>query len=249
LILIIQTERLGKIMSLTVKSGTDLSTLFSSISTSEQGSSNILADYASIKNGSYGKLVKAYYSKKSEETSKSDGDVKSTDETVSKNATSLKLAADALTDDKSLFTKSKVTKDENGNETKDYDWDSITSKVQSFVDAYNDTVKQAANSDSTGVLRATLNMTKSTGANSGMLSSAGISVNSDNTLSLDKDKLKSAQVTDLKSLFQGVGSFAYNVGTSASTVAMRAATSAATYTSAGSYSGLTSVSSVLDAYM
>lgn len=238
-------------MSLTVNSGTDLSTLFSSISSSEQGGSNILADYASIKNGSYGKLVKAYYSKKGQEAKQAgeDSEVKATDEKVSSNATSLKLAADALVNDKSLFTKNKVTKDENGNETKDYDWDTITSKVKDFVDAYNKTVKKAIDSDSTGVLRSTLNMTKSTSVNSKMLSFAGISLNNDNTLSLDKDKMKSAQINDLKSLFQGVGSFVYNVSSAASTIAMRAATSAATYNSEGAYAGLSSANSVMDAYL
>ena len=37
---------------------TDYSSLFSSVGS---GSGNWLADYASIKNGSYGKLMKAYY--------------------------------------------------------------------------------------------------------------------------------------------------------------------------------------------
>ena len=40
-------------------SGYDVSALFSGAS-NQQSSGNMLADYASIKNGSYGKLMKAY---------------------------------------------------------------------------------------------------------------------------------------------------------------------------------------------
>ena len=56
-------------MSLTINSGNDLSTLFSSLNNksndSTSGLASILSEYNSIRNGSYLKLAKQYYSKDS----------------------------------------------------------------------------------------------------------------------------------------------------------------------------------------
>ena len=50
-------------MSIRINSLTDYSALFSGLpGGSSQQASNFLSDYASIKNGSYAKLMKAYYS-------------------------------------------------------------------------------------------------------------------------------------------------------------------------------------------
>ena len=50
-------------MSITIQARTDYSYLFSSLGTSSSSGTNLnfLSDYASIKNGSYAKLMKAYY--------------------------------------------------------------------------------------------------------------------------------------------------------------------------------------------
>lgn len=50
-------------MGISIQAKTDYSYLFSGLSTSSTGSAgnlNFLSDYAAIKNGSYGKLMKAY---------------------------------------------------------------------------------------------------------------------------------------------------------------------------------------------
>ena len=54
-------------MSINIQAKTNYSFLFSGLSSSASNalSGNWLADYASIKNGSYGKLMKAYYAKDS----------------------------------------------------------------------------------------------------------------------------------------------------------------------------------------
>ena len=51
-------------MNINVRARTDVSFLFSSLGSGAAGvgGSNFLSDYASIKNGSYAKLMKAYYS-------------------------------------------------------------------------------------------------------------------------------------------------------------------------------------------
>lgn len=56
-------------------SNVDYSALFGGTSNSSSlGSTNILSDYASIKNGSYGKLLKAYYAKQDAEKTAGTGD-------------------------------------------------------------------------------------------------------------------------------------------------------------------------------
>ena len=75
-------------MSIRITGRTDYSALFSSLnggkSTGIGGGSYSLADYASIKNGSYGKLMKAYYGKN--KTALSDA-ASATKKTNSKTAT------------------------------------------------------------------------------------------------------------------------------------------------------------------
>ncbi len=48
-------------MSINVNAKNDYSFLFSGMSGSSGANLNFLSDYASIKNGSYGKLLKSYY--------------------------------------------------------------------------------------------------------------------------------------------------------------------------------------------
>ena len=71
-------------------------------------------------------------------------------------ADSLKKSADAL-NDASLWEKKKIKKkdEKTGEETEveDYDWDAITKKVKSFIDDYNDVVKEAGESNTKDVLR------------------------------------------------------------------------------------------------
>lgn len=185
----------------------------------------ILGDYASIRNGSYGKLLKNYYAKQAKaEKSGNSEDIQKTKNELSKikgEAKSLSEAATALYSDSSLFEKKEIKKtDENGNETKtvDYDRDAIKKKVSAFVDSYNAMVKSADKTEDTSVLRRTLNSVSRTKNNAKMLEKVGITVGKDNTLSIDEDKFKDASISDLKSLFSGRGSYAYGIATNASVV-------------------------------
>ena len=118
-------------------------------------SSNLLSDYASIKNGSYGKLLKAYYAKQDAESASS-GDSKQRLTLMRSNADSLKKSADAL-NNSSLWEKKKMKKkdEKTGEETEveDYDWNAITKAVKSFVADYNAVVGQAGDSDTKNILR------------------------------------------------------------------------------------------------
>ena len=162
----------------------------------------------------------------------------------------MKESADALiaTGSKSVFNKKEIT-DENGNTKTDYDYDAIYKAVKGFADDYNSLIDSAGDSDSKSILRRTLSITNGTKKNSGLLSQVGVTIGEDNKLTVDEKKLKAANINDMKALFSGVGSYAYNVSSAASMI-----NSAATnemqklnsYTSTGAYSYSASVGKIYD---
>ena len=91
-------------------SNVDFSALFSGTSDSSSiGNTNMLSDYAAIKNGSYGKLMKAYYAKQDAEKLSGKGDTSQKLTLMKTSADSLKKSADAL-NDSSLWEKKKIKK-------------------------------------------------------------------------------------------------------------------------------------------
>lgn len=239
-----------------INSGTtDYSELFDSLSASSSkssSSSNFLADYASIKNGSYAKLAKAYYGKTSGSSTVTEEEaaekVKSNTE-VKTNADALKSSANALVNSKTLFSNKVETTDKDGNKTTDYDYDKIYKALKSFVDDYNSVIESGGESENSSVLRNTLSMTKMTKENKDLLEDVGITINEDNTLSIDEETVKKANINDLKSLFSGVGSYADSIATKASNISYKAAyenNKLNSYTASGTYSTTGSVGNIYD---
>lgn len=240
----------------------DYSILFSSLSTSSSSSSTSLAainlaDYASIRNGSYYQLTKAYYTKNnasdsSSSTSSSD-DSTSSLAAVQTDSDSLKDSADKLikTGTDSLFNKKNMTtnnSDGTTSTTYGYDMESIYKGVKSFVDDYNSMLNSGSNSSNNNVLSQTLNMTNTTKAYSNLLSAVGITVGSDNKLSIDEDAFKTANVSSIKSLFNGNSSYAYSVSAKASQINYYASTANSIYNSNGSLTNSSSSGSLYSSY-
>lgn len=243
-------------------SSDSVGTLFSGLSTSSKtsnyaGSTNILSDYYSIKNGSYKKLLTAYYDKFGED---SKIDANSSTSTSADSTAKLSQAKSASGDlqesatnllakgSTSLF-KEAETKDDKGNVTTGYNMDKIYDGIKSFADNYNKTLDVAGKSNVDSISRSASSMVSTTKSNSNLLKSVGITINNDNTLSVDKDKLKSADVSTLKSLFNTAGSYGYSIGTKASQINASATIEAAktnTYTNTGSYSSLVSSGDLYD---
>jgi len=258
-------------MNINVRS--DVSYLFSNLSSSGSSSSlgnlNYLSDYASIKNGSYGKLLKAYYNKvgrDSSSTSTSNSSKLSTSlaadsvktlTAIESSAGKLKESADSLinkgTD--SLFKEKNVTtKNDDGTTTttKQYDTEAIYKAVSTFVTNYNSLIDSVSKSDSSSVSKAASNMTNITSLYSKTLEKVGITVGSDNKLILDKEAFESADISTLKSVFNNSPSFAYSISTQASYIdyaASREALKANTYNYTGSYSSNYSVGNLLDSLL
>lgn len=227
---------------------TDIFSSFGMGTSETQNSSFSLTDYMSIKNGSYGKLLKAYYKKQDAENSVAET------ESEKKQLSLLKSNADGLKNsvldlmDEDLFEKKTIkTKDEKtGEETEkeDYDWDAITKAVKGFVEDYNSVIKAAGESDNKGVLRNASWLTQLTEANSKLLESVGITIDSSNHLKVDENTLKEANISTLKVLFQGVNSFADKVVRKASQIGSAAVqgtnASGSAYTSTADYKNLLS---------
>ena len=215
----------------------DYSYLFGGTQTSVAGGAINLSDYAAIKNGSYGKLLKAYYAKQDEEKTAVGGDSIQKSTLMKNGADALKKSADTLKNDELWEQKNE-----------DYDWEAITKAVKSFVEDYNDVVEKAGNSDSKDVLRNAVWMTGTTGATGKTLSRVGITVGKDNKLKLDEETLKKSDISTLKILFTGHNSFADKVSVKANSISNAAARSSGTYKSNGKYSNALSelVSSKVD---
>ena len=221
----------------------DYSYLFGGTQAPTTGGGINLSDYAAIKNGSYGKLLKAYYAKQDAEKAVTAGDSVHKSTLMKNGADALKKSADALNND-ALWEKKKIKKKDETTgeeiEVEDYDWDSITKAVKSFVKDYNDVVEQAGNSDSKDVLRNAVWLTGMTGTTGKTLSKIGITIGKGNKLELDEETLKKSDISTLKTLFSGYNSFADKVSVKANGIMNAAARSIGTYKSNGKYSNVLS---------
>lgn len=228
-------------------SSVDFSSFFGSQNTQSAGLSSMLGDYASIKNGSYGKLLKAYYKK--QET-----DYASSDEAKAENAkftrlksyaSDLKSAASEI-NDSSLFGKGDfdVTYSDGSKGKSEYNMDKIYEKAKNFVDKYNSAIRSGSSTkDGSKLSDRTLSLVEFTAKNSNLLSQIGITASSkegeEGTLSIDEDKFKKASGSTMKSLFIGSGSYASVVENKAGIIASMAESQMSkisSYDAKGSYS-------------
>lgn len=231
-----------------------VSTLFSSLGSSKSTGSGLfeinLSEYASIRSGSYGKLMRSYFSMDSaKSTSKSDDSTKNTIEdlatttSTSKDSTKMLAAIESdakeLTDTaKALYTRSNnkvFTKDSGGS----YDTDKIYKAVKSFADDYNSMLDTAGRSSTNRISQSVSSMKNETSYNEKALKEIGITVDEKTgKLSVDETTFKSADTEKIKNLFNGTGSYAYSVATKAAMTESYAKSEAAksnTYTKNGTY--------------
>ncbi len=234
-----------------------ISVLFSSLNKSSSSSSSLFSsssdllginysDYATIRNGSYYKLMKAYYTldgSDSEVSSIVSNTSTSKDSTkklasIESNAESLKEAADALLEkgSKNLFEKKTVTED--GKTSTQYDTDAIYDAVKKFADNYNDLIDATEESNTSNITNAAKRLVNLTKANEKLLEEVGITVDEDNKLVVDEEKFKKADMDTVKSLFNTTGGYGYQVDAQASMINYYAESEASksnTYGSYGSY--------------
>lgn len=244
----------------------DYSYLFQSMTTSRGnslGNLNFLSDYASIKNGSYGKLMKAYYAKDAADKAASKGkDTETKKKSISTAADSAKTlseiekAADAMKESadsllvkgsKSVFRK----KNEKATVSEEYDTDAIYKAVSGFVTDYNDLLSKTSAASSKNLQSKADTLAAVTSANAKLLSRVGITVNSDSSLSLDEEVFKKSDMGMVKNLFGTTGAYGYKVSAQASMIdytAAKESTKSNTYTANGTYSNVYSAGNILNSF-
>lgn len=202
----------------------DVSFLFPSLGSgaASVAGSNWLSDYAALKNGSYGKLMKAYYAddkdlgtsagssgsstknilKKLEEEKRNpkvSKDVQTANSNLTSGLSSLKSSISTLQNNATY------TDTENGKSAAD----KVTNAVKTFVSDYNNVVTASKGSTLTGKTAYVANMMSSTAANADKLSEIGVRLNTDGTLAVDETKLKTADVTKVQELFSSQNIMSY----------------------------------------
>lgn len=209
-----------------------------------------LSEYGSIRSGAYSKLVKAYYKKavpsKTQQTQQTD----------SKNKTNavfqtLKSEANELVDSAKKLTntgKGSLFADQNH-----YNQDDIYQAVSSFVEQYNDTVDSAGSASNTSVKNAANSMTRMTGIMSNSLSKVGITVGADGKMTVNEEQFKNADMSRVKSLFNGNSSYAGTISSYASRIASQASNqigriNGSMYGSNGSFYNSYSTGSLYDGF-
>ena len=207
-------------MSININAGNmsrNYSYLFQGPTTSSGGSLgnlNFLSDYASIKNGSYGKLLKAYYgaaqnsdtaatSKKSSSDNildkileerrnpKVSKDIQEANANLTTGLSSLNTSLSTLRNDKTY------TDTSNGQNAAD----KVVSAMKAYVSDYNNVVSAAKGSTLTNKTAYVANIMSSTAANADKLSEIGIIINPNGTLELNGAKLKAADISKVQELF------------------------------------------------
>ena len=204
------------VMSINLRERQDMSFLFSGLGSGAAGTagSNFLSDYASIKNGSYGKLMKAYY-----------GNINSSGSTVSEGKTKTNNVLEKILEEKKNPTVSKEAQEANSNLTSGISnliksvstlqndatykasedgtsaADKVVSAIKSYVSQYNDVVNAAKNSTLSSKTSHVASMMKGTEANAAKLAEIGIKINRDGTLQLNEGKLKGTDISKVQDLF------------------------------------------------
>ena len=208
---------------------TDYSSLFNSLPKTKESSggglTNLATEFNSIRSGSYGKLLSAYYKKMNSGDSATEAIQKENENRhlVGSNASGLKSAAKTL---------SKMNFAEASEE------DSLKA-IKNFVSSYNSVIDTADDVNSKGILQNAVWMTNITKKSAGLLNELGISVGKDNKLTLDEDKWNSAHTSTKTALFNGRQGYAekmiYKASQMTNSSAEKASFTASAYKDNGDY--------------
>lgn len=223
----------------------DYSFLFSSMNSSNNSSSNLfnsinLSDYNSIKSGTYGKLLKAYYKKE-------DADVK---DTTSKKTTTEEAESAYAQELKEVQTDANALRDsanalmEKGSKSvfKNEDLKEVYSAVSKFAKDYNTLIEEGQKSTSSSVINGTDRMKALMKDYESSLNEIGITIDKEGKLAIDENAFMKSDIDKSKELFNGQKSLSYLTSmraVSISNMAYSESNRSNLYTGNGSYSTLT----------
>ena len=206
-----------------------IGSLFSSMGTGSTSSSSNglyginLSDYASIKNGSYGKLLKSYYKEmnsqasssvnKSDETDNKNNTVNKTetavDSSIKQEVSNMQKYVDELqTSANNLLRKGSSSLFKS--EYKEEDKEALYKAVSDFVSDYNTMVEKGTASSFSSITGMTGRMEDTANDYQKILGEIGISLDK-GKLTINKDSFMNADMDQVKKLFNDTNSFAYFV--------------------------------------
>ncbi len=182
------------------------------------GNSDWYSNWAGIRNGSYGRMMKSYYSGlhgsdtavSGRSTSTSTGKEYVLDKilrekmypTVSKETQKanarLTSGISGLASSVSVLQNEKTYRDTKG---KTDAADKVVSAMKDYVSGYNEVVRASKESTLTNKTSHIAGMMSSSRANADKLAQIGVTVNDDGTLMLNEDKLKTADISKVQELF------------------------------------------------
>lgn len=217
------------------------SSLFSSLSSSNSSTNqtfSLLGDYASIKSGSYKKLLSAYYALDSDSQKASTTNTKLTEKLDSESWKEVASDISSLKSSAGTLIETEITEENRSD---------IEKEISTFVKSYNEVLDSSSDVSSSSLSKKTEWMTRITGNYSDALEKIGITVKEDDTLSLDSEVLSKASLKDIESVFSDSYSYAGQVNSAVNLMAQVASNSgssntASLYTSSGTYSNLSSSS-------
>ena len=202
------------------------------------GVSSLLGDYAAIKNGSYGKMMKSYYAKMKKQEAEESGETKQTKAGKVKDNASASAAA-------SLYKSASALTSLNYDDRSEENIGKITDSVSAFVKDYNSLMKNAGKSENSTVQKQAESLYNSYYSNYKLFAKVGITMNSDKTLSFDEDSMKKALAdtehangATVKTLFGGIGSFADKAVNKASQIYRAASGGDSVTSSKAKYAGV-----------
>lgn len=185
------------------------------------GNTGFFSDYASIRNGSYRRLLKAYYGGNNQssttagtrktsnvleqilEERKNPKVSEQTKEANSKLTSGIPTLTNAV---KALQNDTTYTDSEDGKKSAQ---DKMVSALKTYVSEYNDVVNAAKKSTLSNKTSHIASMMKSTTENADKLKEIGISVNANGTLQFIEGQAKHADISKVQDLFSAKNSMSY----------------------------------------
>ena len=209
------------------------SSLLGGSSSDASGASTLLTDYASIKNGSYGKMMKAYYAKTAEAEAAESGSSSKTSKADGASASAARKFYESATAMNSL-------------DYSEGNMDELYEKVSEYIKNYNALITTASKSENASVKAQADALNDYTYQNYKLFAKLGITMNSDRTLSIDEDTFKkvnektgATNIPTMKTLFQGINSFADKSADRASKIYSLASEGDSVTSSKAKYAGTT----------
>lgn len=201
-------------------------TLFGSKSSISAGSflsASNFGDLSLMRSGVYTKMLKSYYAKQTSSTDKTSSSGKNSSSedylnTINDKISKLKTSTsdEALSSIKSEANQMKKAAD--AVTALDHDktsGDAVYSKVKDLVNTYNALAKQTGKSDLVSISQSRTWMVNDTKAHEAQWNKIGITIEDDQTLTIDEKKFKEASTSDIKNFLSGASGYASRLSTKA----------------------------------